>query len=453
MAQEVIPLIRYVSDLLWFPWLLILFFGVGLIYSVGSGFFPLFDCRLWLRCTLGTLFHRKRAATSGLSSLQALATALAATIGTGSIAGVAAALSLGGPGAIFWMWITALLGMMTSCAEKLLSVRYQRPGDAGTLQGGPMFYLRDALHAPILANWFSLACIPAAFAGGNLIQASSIADTMEQLFHADRFLTGLVTMALCALVLSGGIRRVAGCATLLVPVMALLYLGGGGLVLFLRRDQLPGALGTIVSCALSPKAAFGGTAGWTLSAALRQGVARGVFASEAGLGTSAMAHGAAQTDHPADQGMWGILEVFCSTLLVCTVTALVILVTNPDLTQPGSVQTTTIAFGRVLGPAGGWIVALSLLLFAFSSILGWSCYGQQALSFLPGGSRLLPLYRLSFLLAIPIGAVRESTALWAFVDLCDALMAIPNLIALLLLSPTVLSLLHQWKQTKKSPAA
>ena len=440
------------ADRLWFPWLLILFLLVGLVYSVGSGFFPLFDCRLWIRQTLGTL-HRRPTARTGLSSVQALSTALAATTGTGSIAGVAAALHLGGPGAIFWMWITALLGMMTGCAEKILAVRYQRPTLSGTLQGGPMFYLRDGLHAPFLAHWFSLACIPAALAGGNLIQASSMADTMEGLFSTDRLLTGLVTALLCALILAGGLRRIAGCSTLLVPVMALLYLGAGVLILFLRRDQLPAALGAIFTCALSPNSAFGGAAGWTLSAALRHGAARAVFASEAGLGTSAMAHGAAQVDHPAEQGMWGILEVFCSTLLTCTVTALVILVSEPDLTCPGTAQTTAAAFAATLGRPGAWIVAISLLLFAFSSILGWSYYGQQALSFLPGGTRLLPLYRFAFLLTIPLGAVRESASLWTFVDLCDALMAIPNLFALLLLSPEVLSLLHQWKRTKKSPAA
>lgn len=438
-------MIETLSDLIWCPWLLGFSLLVGLVYSVGSGFFPIFEWKLWTRATLGTLFRREKR-TGGLSSFQALSTALASTIGTGSIAGVASALSLGGPGAVFWMWVTAALGMMTSCAEKLLSVRFQRPDPAGGLQGGPMFYLRDGLGSPLLAAWFSLCCIPATFIGGNLIQASSIALTVESVFGAPRLKTGVVLALLSAAVLLGGIRRIAGFSTILVPVMALLYVGGGTAVLLCNLPALPGALRSIFAGALCPDAALGGAAGWTVTAALRHGVARGVFTSEAGLGTSAMAHGAAQVSHPARQGMWGILEVFCSTLVVCTVTALAILVSSPDLTQPGGADTTAAAFGRALGPAGELIVALSLLLFAFSSILGWSYYGQQALRFLAGSDKFLPLYQLAFLLCIPLGAVLDSGSLWAMVDLSDALMALPNLIGLLVLAPEVLRLLHTWKR-------
>lgn len=437
-------MIELLAGKLWFPWLLGLSLLVGLLYSVASGFFPIFDRRVWIKTTLGSLFRHEKNG-SGLSSLQALSTALAATIGTGSIAGVAAALSLGGPGSIFWMWVTALLGMMTSCAEKILAVRWQHASPKGELQGGPMFYLRDGLHSPLLAAWFCLCCIPAAFVGGNLIQSSSIADITQSLFGWDRLMTGLVFAALSAIVLLGGIRRIAGFSTILVPVMAFLYLGGGICVLIIHRHALPEVVRAIFTCAFHPDAAFGGAAGWSVAAALRHGVARGVFASEAGLGTSAIAHGAAQVSHPARQGMWGILEVFCSTLLVCTVTALVILVSAPDLTRPGGAHTTAAAFGSALGHTGELIVALSLLLFAFSSILGWSYYGQQALRFLSGSGKLLFLYKGAFLLCIPLGSVLDSGSLWAMVDLWDGLMALPNLIGLVLLSPEVLRLLHQWK--------
>lgn len=438
-------MMEFLADALWQPWLLGFSLLTGLLYCAGSGFFPIFEGKLWIKSTLGTLLQ-KESRTNGLSPAQALATALASTIGTGSIAGVASALSLGGPGAVFWMWVTALLGMMTSCAEKILTIRYQHLSSSDEPQGGPMFYLRDGLHAPILAVWFSVCCIPAAFVGGNLIQASSIADTMQVVFGADRLKVGLLFALLSAAVLLGGIRRIAGFSTILVPIMACLYVGGGLVVLFLNRDALPGAVKAIFQCALCPDAAFGGVTGWSVTAALRHGVARGVFASEAGLGTSAIAHGAARVSHPARQGMWGILEVFCSTLLVCTVTALTILVSSPDLTQPGGAYTTAAAFRAALGPAGSLIVAFSLLLFAFSSILGWSYYGQQALRFLTGSDKLLPVYRAAFLLCIPLGSVLDSTALWAHVDFWDALMAIPNLIALVLLSPEVLHLLRQWKR-------
>lgn len=436
------------SDLLWCPWLLGLFLLTGLVYSVGSGFFQLFEWRLWWRTTVGSLFRKESQPGHGLSSLQALATALASTMGTGSIAGVATALTLGGAGAVFWMWVSAGLGMMTACGEKLLAVRYQRSAPDSTLQGGPMFYLRDGLHAPILAAWFALACLPATLAGGNLVQSSSISTAMESAFGLDRLLTGIVTAALVALVMVGGLGRIAAISSALVPAMGALYLGGGLVVLACRTSAIPGAVQAIFTGALSPAALAGGGAG----AAVRYGISRGVFTNEAGLGTSAIAHGAAQVDHPARQGMWGIFEVFLSTLVVCTVTALVIL-TSP---QFGSSLTgaplTAAAFSGVLGWTGQSIVALSLLLFAFSSILGWSYYGQLALWFLAGDDRFLPLYRGAFLVCIVAGAVWETGFVWALVDLCNAWMALPNLVALLLLSPEALSLLSQWRAENSKEA-
>lgn len=448
------------ADFLWNPWLLSLFLMTGLVYSIGSGFFQLFSWRLWWRSTAGSLLKKGRRGDGGLSPLQALATALASTMGTGSIAGVAAALTLGGPGAVFWMWVSALLGMMTSCGEKLLAVKYQRPsGPDGKLRGGPMYYIRDGLGFPLLASLFCLACIPATLAGGNLIQSSSIASSLESAFGLPRLPVGLITALLAGLVMVGGLGRIAAVSSALVPAMALLYLGSGGLVLLYNWEKIPSALALIVSCALSPSAAAGG-AGWTVSAALRYGVARGVFTNEAGLGTSAIAHGAAQTDHPARQGMWGIFEVFLSTVLVCTVTALAILVSGVwTPAVPGALTgapLTAAAFRSVLGPFGQAAVALSLLLFAFSSILGWSYYGEQCLFFLSGSKRRQPenfvaIYRLAFLSSTVLGAVWSPQIIWQLVDLCNALMALPNLLALLFLAPQALSLLSLWKNKYTSP--
>ena len=442
-------LLRWLTDALWRPWLLGLFLVTGLVYSIGSGFFQITRFPLWWRATLGSLLRPvKGCKGGGLSSLQALATALASTMGTGSIAGVAAAVTLGGPGAVFWMWISAFLGMMTGCGEKLLSVRYQRPVPGGGLEGGPMFYLRDGVGSPLLAGWFALACLPATLAGGDLIQSSSIAASLEAAFGADRLAVGAAVTLLTALVMLGGLGRIARVSSVLVPAMALLYLGSGAAVLIVRADRLPQALGLIFSCALSPSAALGGGAGWTVAQGMRYGVARGVFTNEAGLGTSAMAHGAARADHPARQGMWGIFEVFLSTLVVCTVTALVILVAGPW--QPGvpgaltGAPLTAAAFGAVLGRAGEGMVALSLLLFAFSSILGWSYYGEQALRFLTGGSRFLSAYRTVFLAGTLAGALWEGEFLWLLVDLSSALMALPNLAALLILAPQALGLMREW---------
>ena len=450
------------ADALWNPWLLGLFLATGLVYSVGSGWFQFFGFRTWWRATAGSLLCRREKGAGGLSPLQALATALASTMGTGSIAGVASALTLGGPGAVFWMWVSALLGMMTSCGEKLLAVEYQRAGPDGKLRGGPMYYIRDGLGSPLLAACFCLACIPATLAGGNLVQSSSIASSLEAAYGLPRLSVGLATALLAGLVMIGGLGRIAAVSSALVPAMALLYLGSGAAVLAANWTRIPQALGLIFSCALSPAAAAGGGAGWTISAALRYGASRGVFTNEAGLGTSAMAHGAAQTDHPARQGMWGIFEVFLSTLLVCTVTALAILVSgvwgSPPLEALTGAPLTACAFGSVLGGFGEGAVALSLLLFAFSSILGWSYYGEQCLSFLfcERGRRkkkILPvssktgyifLYRAIFLGGTVLGAVWNPQAIWQLVDLCNALMALPNLAVLLALAPQALALLRDW---------
>lgn len=447
-------LLRRLGERLWSPWLLGLFLCTGLVYSLGSGFFQIFGARVWMRATVGSLFQRRRQRKGGLPPLQALATALASTMGTGSIAGVAAALTLGGPGAIFWMWVSAFLGMMTSCGEKLLAVRYQRPAPGGGLQGGPMLYLRDGVGAPFLAGWFALACLAATLTGGNLIQSSSIAASLERAFGLSHLASGLGTAVLAGLVMMGGLGRIARISSALVPAMALLYLGSGLLVLVSRAEVLPEAFHAILTGAFHPAAAAGGGAGWTISAALRCGVARGVFTNEAGLGTSALAHGAAGVDHPARQGMWGIFEVFVSTLVVCTVTALVILVSGSW--EPGGsldgAPLTAAAFASVLGRPGEQVVALSLLLFAFSSILGWSYYGQQCLQWLAGSDGLLPLYRAVFLGCILAGALGNSHTIWQLVDLCNAWMALPNLTALLLLAPEALSLLEQWREKTEESA-
>ncbi len=454
-------LLSRLNDAVWSPWLLGLFLAAGLYYSLRTGFFQLFRIPLWLRTTFGAMLRRRgRGNGRGISQFQALATALASTIGTGSIAGVATAIWFGGPGAVFWMWVSALLGMMTGCAEKLLSVRYRRAGPAGWL-GGPMYYIRDGLKSPLLAGWFALACLPATLTGGDMVQSSSIAAALQATFGWDRLAVGAAVAVLTGLVMVGGIGRIARVSSGLVPAMALLYLGGGAAVLAARADQIPEAMALIFCSALRPEAAVGGGMGYTLAAALRYGVARGVFTNEAGLGTSAMTHAAAEVDCPARQGMWGIVEVCVSTLLVCTATALVILVSGvygpADALVRGALGAvppdrlgaplTAAAFSSVLGPWGGAVVSLSLLLFAFSSILGWSWYGEQSILYLTGSRRLVPAYRLVFLSCVVLGSVWEGEAVWELVDLCNALMAIPNLTALLLLSPQVLRELRDWERT------
>ena len=314
---------------IWNPWLLGGFLLLGLYYSLRSGFFQVFECRLWLRATLGSLLRKRgRGNGKGLTQFQALSTALASTIGTGSIAGVATAIFYGGPGAVFWMWVSAFLGMMTGCAEKTLAVRYRQRNGAGAWQGGPMDYMERGLKLRPLAMSFSLFCVCASIGGGDMVQSNSIATSLEHAFGWDRLAVGCVTAVLTGLVILGGIGRIGRVSEKLVPVMALLFLGGGVLVLARHAVAIPAALTEIFTQALTPKAALGGGMGYGMAAAMRYGVARGVFTNEAGLGSSAMAHAAADVDEPAEEGMWGLFEVFIATLLVCTVTALVILVSG-----------------------------------------------------------------------------------------------------------------------------
>lgn len=449
-----------VTDILWNPWLLGAFLLSGLYLSLRTGFFQVSGLRVWMRATVGSILRPAgRGAGQGISQIQALCTALASTIGTGSIAGVATAIWLGGPGAVFWMWISALLGMMTGFAEKTLAVKFRRRGADGSWTGGPMYYIRDGLGSRILAAWFAAACLCATLSGGSLVQSSSIAESLQAAFGWNRLAVGVVLTLLTGLVMVGGLKRIAGVSTLLVPVMALLYVGGGAVVIIARAEALPAALHSIVSCALFPRSAAGGCAGYTVSQAMRFGVARGVFTNEAGLGTSAIAHAAAEVDCPARQGMWGMLEVGVSTLVVCTITALVILVSgvyDPQLGAAGvppacglGAPMTAQAFSCVLGPGGEAVVAVSLLLFAFSSILGWSYYGQQCLVYLTGRTAGMGCFRAVFLGVVFLGSLCDSTGAWLLVDLCNALMAVPNLAALLLLSGVSLRELRRWRTGNK----
>ena len=440
------------ADRLWTPWLLGLFLLTGLYYSVRTGFFQLFGVRRWLGDTLGSLGRRKGSRERGISRFQALATALGSTIGTGSVAGVATAVCFGGPGAVFWMWVSAVLGMMTGCAEKILAVSYRCRGEDGW-QGGPMYYLANGLHSRFLAGWFALACVGGALCGGCLVQSNSMAQALHSTLGWDKLAVGAGTAVLVFLGLRGGLARIARVSEYLVPVMGVLFLGAGAAVLWVRRAYVPGALSAILTEAFRPQAAAGG---WCMSTALRYGVARGVFTNEAGMGSSALAHASSSVEHPGEQGMWGILEVFVATLLICTMTALVILtcgVFDPvDPAALAGVPLTAASFSVVLGGAGEWVVNVCLLLFAFSSLLGWSYYGRAAVEWLAGRWAARWLWPAAFLAVTVLGSITPTGEAWQLVDLFTALMALPNLAALLVLSPGVLRNLNDYLAQKDSGA-
>ncbi len=456
------------SGIIWGAPLLLGFLVVGGYYSIRTGFFQIFRFPLWWKTTVGSLFRRKKRVGHGaVTQLQALSTALAATIGTGSIAGVATAIFYGGPGAVFWMWVSALLGMMTGCAEKILAVRHREKGEDGHWQGGPMQYIAKGLHLPGLAKIFALFCVAETLAGGNLAQANSIATSLSSAAGANPMVVGVILAVVVSVILVGGIKRVGRLSELLVPLMALLFIGGGVAVIAAHWQAIPEAFGEIVRYAFAPRAVAGG---YSMGLALRYGVARGVFTNEAGLGMSAIAHACADVEEPAEQGMWGIFEVFFATIVICTVTALVILtsgVYSPaealTMMEQGAVPPemlgaplTAAGFATLFGGAGEWIVSVSLILFAFTSLLGAGYYGRRGLETLTRSRWALGVYHLVFPACIVFGAVGDLTMVWELVDIFNGLLAIPNLLALLLLSPEALHLLRQWlgkRQKRKTPVS
>ncbi len=449
--------VQWLGNFLWGGPLLAAFLAVGLWYSFGSGFFQLFGLPVWWRTTVGSLFRRRKGEGEGggVTQLQALSTALAATIGTGSIAGVATAIAYGGPGAVFWMWMSALLGMMTGCGEKILAVRHRERGPDGRWRGGPMQYMGKGLRLPGLAKIFALLCIGETLTGGNLAQANSIATALSASGGINPMAVGVVLAVVTAVVLMGGIRRIGRLCELLVPAMALLFVGAGLAVIAVNWQAAPEALEQIVRYAFAPRAVAGG---YAMGTALRYGVARGVFTNEAGVGMSAIAHACADVDEPAEQGMWGIFEVFFATMGICTVTALVILtsgVYDParmlPLAEGGAVPQellgaplTVAGFATLFGEAGEWIVSVSLILFAFTSLIGSGYYGRRGVETLTPARWAQGLYQLAFPAFIVLGAVGDVTAVWQVVDVFSGLLAVVNLPALLLLSPEALYLLRVW---------
>lgn len=437
------PLNDSLRALVWGPGMLLLYLGTGVFLSVRCGFPQLRHFGRVLRETAGSLMRRRpRAEGQCFSPFQALSTALAGTVGTGNIAGVTGAIILGGPGAVFWMWVAAFFGMCTKFAEIALAVRYRVLGEKGRPRGGPMYTIERGLgpkYRPLAAAFALLGGL-ASFGIGNLAQSSEIAAAARVLFGAAPPVTGLLLSALVAAVLLGGQRRVGRLAELLVPAMTGLYLLCVLPILFLHASELPGLLRLIVRSAFGLRAAGGGAFGWTLRAALRQGFARGIFSNEAGLGSAPMAHAAA-SGSPGGQAVWGILEVLIDTFVVCTLTALVVLLSgiwrNPGAADafPSPGAAAAEAF-RLLLPGGGGLMALCLLFFALSSIIGWGYYGEICWSYLFSSRTAILVFRLLFALLCLAGTLGSGTLMWEISDTLNGLMALPNLVSLLLLSGT-----------------
>ena len=424
------------SDVVWGPPLLALLVGTGIFLTLrlrGVQFTTLVPS---LRLAL--VVRDETGGTGDVSHYQALMTALAATVGTGNIAGVATALAAGGPGALFWMWMTGLVGMATKFAEAVLAVKYRITDDRHAMAGGPMYYIERGLGWRWLGIVFAGLTTVAAFGIGNLVQANSVADALRATFGVPLVVSGAMVALATALVVLGGIQLIAKTASVIVPTMIVFYLVGGLIVLALNWRTLPDIAFHIFRDAFSPTAAVGGFTGATVTQGIRFGIARGVFSNESGLGSGAIAAAAARAHHPVAQGLVSMTQTFIDTIVVCSITGFTIIATGAWQSGDTGAALTTRAFSTGLpGTWGGSIVALALALFAFSTILGWSYYGEKALEYLVGSTRFTRRYRIVWVAASFVGAVTSLEVVWAVADVFNGAMALPNLIALVLLSGVV----------------
>lgn len=440
-------LLSTLSSWVWGPAMLVLLLGTGIYLTIRLKFLPLRN----LGYAFKLVWKGRHSTEEGdVPPSSALMMALSSTVGTGNIAGVAAALFIGGPGAIFWMWMTALVGMATKYSEAVLAVKYREVDDEGRHVGGPMYYIKNGMGEKWKPLAFAFATFGtiAAFGIGNMVQANAVAGAMESAFHLNNQITGLILMGLVALVLFGGIQRIAHTATALVPLMAVLYIGFALFILFVHADQLPNAISTIVNSAFTGSAAAGGFAGASIILGIQFGVARGVFSNEAGLGTAPIAHAASQTKSPVRQGHIAMLGTFIDTIIICTMTALVIMVTHTWQSGETGSALTSLAFTKGLDSNfGAIVVAVSLSLFAFTTLVGWSYYGERCAEYIVGVKLLKP-YRVLWVLAVFAGAALSDyfNTVLILADVLNALMAIPNLIALLVLSPVIIQLTRAYQK-------
>lgn len=424
-------LISSASSFVWGVPMLVLLVGTGLYLTI-----RLKGMQFWaLGHAFKLIFVKEENAKGDITHFQALMTALAATVGIGNIVGVATAITFGGPGAVFWMWITGLVGMATKYSEAILAVKYREEGSNG-YKGGPMYYLAKGANLPKLGFAFALFTVLASFGIGNMTQSNAVANALSSQFSTPTWVTGIILLTITSFVVLGGIKSIGKTTSYLIPFMIFVYLTTALIILFTNTDKIADAFGLIFYHAFNPIAAGGGFAGAAVAAAIRYGIARGVFSNESGLGSAPIAAAAAKTNDPVKQALVSMTQTFIDTLIVCTMTALIILMA-PVWTTGGSAGELTLkSFQFFLGDYGALVVVLATVLFGYSTILGWSYYGEKAFEYI-FGEKAIKIYRVIFVSFVMVGAMMELKLVWNFSDLANGLMAIPNLIALLLLSKIV----------------
>lgn len=427
------------AGLIWGPWIIFTLVGIGIYFTVGTKFIQVKRFGYILRETLGRMFDKESdiEGEGTLTPFQAVTTALASTIGVGNIVGVATALAMGGPGAIFWMWISAFFGMSTKYAEIVLSIAFREKTPDGSFIGGPAHYMKKGLNSNILAVVFTVA-LALTCLGGNMVQSNAIASNVSSLFGLNSYVVGIILVILVSIVSIGGITRLGKVTEKLVPFMAVFYIIGGIIVIGLNIGQVPATFALIFKSAFTPVAAGGGVAGFSVMTAMRYGISRGLYSNEAGQGTAPIVHATAKTTHAAKQGMWGVTEVFVDTFVVCTITALAILLSGVIDTGESPAVLASLAYGSIV-PAFRYVVGISLILFAYSTIITLSYYGESLSTFL-GGEKWGKAYRYIYLPFTIIGAVGGLKTIWSVVDVLLGIGVIPNLIAIVLLSPKVFEL-------------
>lgn len=450
--DQLVTLIKDINAIVWGPPMLLLLAGVGTYLAIGMKWAPqrhLVDAFKFLWAG-----RKKRGQSGDITPFNALMTAMAAHVGTGNIAGVATAVYYGGPGALFWMWVIAFIGMGTIYCEATLAVHYRQKDELGNTIGGPMYYIRNGLGKKWqwLATLFAIFGMLAAAGIGTTVQSHSMADALFDTFGFDPLLMGIIAAVLTGAVLLGGIKRIGDVSGKLVPIMAIGYILSSLLILLLHINDIPAAFILIIKSAFSSTAATGGFAGATIMAAIQFGFARGVFSNEAGMGSSPIAHATAQTDNPVSQGTLAMIGVFMGTIVICTLTGLVIVVTGAWKSGANGSAMTNLAFESALPLFGRYLVTFGIVLFAFSTLIGWSFYSEKCTQYLFGTKAIKP-FRLAWVLLIPVGTLPQIDlgSLWLVADMLNAFMAIPNLIALALLSPVVFRLSRDyWKKHRQT---
>ncbi len=431
-------LVSQIGNYVWGVPTIVLLVGTGLYLTLrlkGLQF-----TKLWHSLWLALIKRKEDTDQPGdITHFQALMTALSATVGTGNIAGVATAIAAGGPGALLWMWITGLVGMATKYSEALLAVHFREKDKFGNMSGGPMYYISKGMGWKWLGTLFAIFAATATFGIGNTVQSNSVAQALLSTFNIPTWVTAIVLMIATGAVIIGGIKSIGRVTGLLVPIMIVFYMGGALLIILINIDKLIPALGLIIERAFTPTAAAGGFLGSTVMLTIRMGVARGVFSNESGLGSSPIAAAAAQTKHPVTQALVSMTQTFIDTIVVCSLTGLVIVISGNWTSGINGAQLTSVAFTQGLGSKiGEYIVSIGLMLFAYSTLLGWSYYGERSLEYLTGEKIIKP-YRYLFTIFVGIGAVSQLDLVWGIADIFNGLMAFPNLVGLLALSPIIVS--------------